>query len=392
MGGKSDPPPPPNYQPLADASLAASAQSAQIAQQQLAWAQKAQRRTARQQQPLIDAQIAALGEATRNAAADRAFWEQNYQPVEQALAKDALTWDQPAHKEMLAGQAGAEIATQYEGARRSAIDELQSHGVDPSQITTGALDLGMRVSKAAATAQAINTSRATTDQQAIAMRQAAAATGRGLQSAAITEQGQGVQTAATAAQTGLAGTTAFLPSLGNALGWQQQSAASLGQGFDIMHGGYSDALAYTKQLNEASSGFGQLAGTALGVIGGKALSKYATGGSVGADHAPPAGQMNLGPQGGAIPTDIGGPPTPQTGTDTVQAMVTPGEYIIPKDAATRKGSDYWDKQVFNARIQSAQQRMQHQQAIPTIAHPQQAQPQPMPGGANIPPQALPMVA
>jgi hypothetical protein len=70
--------------------------------------------------------------------------------------QEAQDYATPARREMEAGAAMADVTNQFDLARQAAQDRLESFGIDPSQVRSGALDISSRVSEAAARAGAGN--------------------------------------------------------------------------------------------------------------------------------------------------------------------------------------------------------------------------------------------
>lgn len=73
-------------------------------------------------------------------------------------------------------------------------------------------------------------------------------------------------------------------------------------------------------------------------------------------------------RGGAVPHQGALPQSPIPGsTDTQPAYLTPDEFVVPRDAATWKGHEYWYKQIDKAREESAARRTgipaQHQASM-----------------------------
>lgn len=337
MGGKGSEPEPPDYTAVAEANRESAQISAEVAREQLAWAreQYAQDRGVTDQvvsrmlgtmdseaaagaadrqryqntfQPLED-RLVRDSVADRNryesiyrpledryvqdALTDRDRYRQNTVPLEDALAAEARDYDTAARRELNAGRAVADVTAQFDGARRGALAQLESYGVDPSQTRAGALDLGVRTAQAAAAAGAANQSRLQTEDTARALRADAINTGRlnydtmaraasmgaGLQGSIgnAVNVGRGYpgqvasayQTSQNAGQgavsSGLATTASGAGSMGTGLGWQGQANSALGNWGNQTVGLSGQATgAGTAAANRQSS----MWGTGLGVVGG----------------------------------------------------------------------------------------------------------------------------
>jgi hypothetical protein len=127
----------------------------------------------------------------------------------------------------------------------------------------------------------------------------------------------------------------------------------------------------------------------------------AKGGPVALQHGGPAQPPDQG-----IPTPAGGTPggyvrpdqSPSGGhvTDDVPAMLTAGEFVMPKDVTQWRGQQYWVKQIDNARKEQDQFKQRNDiggepaQGIPNQPPRFVSQPQPAPQQA--PQQGIPAFA
>lgn len=203
------------------------------------------------------------------AVADRQRYDQNVAPAEQQYMQQAQNWASPQRQEQAASQASADVATQYESARESATSQLESFGIDPSQTRFGALDLGTRVSQAAASAGASTNARQAV--QAAGMQYL----GQGIQMGnapnnSSTANASGAATSAGAAMGAVSGQTQASQVFGNLAGtgtqWAGQMNNTLGaQGQAIgTEANYQSSRNAQAQQAASSTGstIGQLAGLA----------------------------------------------------------------------------------------------------------------------------------
>jgi hypothetical protein len=260
MGKKADTPAAPDFQALAASNSEAAHLQAKTSAEQLDWA-KAQYAD---QAPATKAYMQSMTDSTNqqlaNAQKDRARYESIYQPIESQFAQTAQGWNAPARANQQAAAAEADVGTQFEAQRKNALSSLESYGIDPSQTRFGALDLGTRVSQAAATAAAGTQSRRETEAMGLSLQGEAINIGKGY-------PGQVSQAYAGATQAGQAGINSGLntsSTYGNLMGTANQWAATSNQ-----------ALGMNTQLAGAQGQYG------LGVIDANAKSSSATGQGIG---------------------------------------------------------------------------------------------------------------
>lgn len=332
MGGKAKAPPPPDYSALAAASEKAAQYSYKLGREQLDWARE---------QYAMDRDVLdrVVGQAmqtqdinNRNAAEDRAFYTQNYRPLEQDLIRDAQSYGTAARRDLEVGKAEANVSQQFEQARKSAERNLESFGIDPSSTRYAALDLGVRTQQAAASAAAGNQANAQVDAVSRALRSEAINVGRGYPGQVAATYGTALQAGNSAANTQLAGTASGANTMGTATQWTGMGNQAVGQWGNILNMGYQNQLSAYKANQDSSSGWGAIAGTALG-IGAKMLMAE-DGGAI----ATPGGQ---------VPHQAS--PTGGQAVDDVPARLTVGEFVMPKDVVSWKGEEFFQKLINNSR-------------------------------------------
>ena len=400
MGGSSKPAPPPNYQPIAQAMMANSAQQNATSQQQLQFAREqhaAQEARANRQQQTLDELVREQRERQRvldqQAAADRARYEQTFQPLEDELVRETKQYTPEliaARAEAAAGRAAADISTQYAMARSAAQDRLESYGIDPGQVRQGALDLSSRTQEAAARSGGANMQRdaTTAGERAYGaqLRGQALALGQHYVGNSMNAYNMALNNAQSAASMGQAGLGNYLQNLqaytglaGSAPQWAQTGNQAMGQAGDMMNQGYKNYLDYykAKQASGQSSGWG----TALGLIGGVGLSFLAPGISaapgmmamgkgLGNKFAGAFGYEEGGAAEGQPKQDVphqGVPITPDQSpsrgvdVDDVPARLNVGEFIVPNDVVKWKGEEF-----FQRLIEGSRKKKQEAPAKPTM--------------------------
>jgi hypothetical protein len=206
-----------------------------------------------------------------NAQADRARYERDFQPVEDKFLKQTADWNSPDRADREAGGAMADVATQFSAARANALSNLESYGIDPSQTRYGALDLGTRVSQAAAEASAGTQSRRNTEATGMALEGEAINIGRGYPGQ-VAQSYSGAQSSGGAALGGAMNTSATYGNLmGNPATWAGAAGAARGGALNATMAPYQGQLqAYQAQAQMdagQSSGMGSLIG-GVAAIGG----------------------------------------------------------------------------------------------------------------------------
>lgn len=364
-----DAPAPPDYGPLAAASEASAKYAYELGKDQLAWAKEQWASNKDVADVVIDAALGRLDKEDANAAEDRARYEAIFQPLEEQLAQDAQDFATPTRIEKEAGKAEADVAQQFEGARRAAQEKLEGFGIDPSQTRSQALDYQSRVAEAAAQASAGNQARDRVETQGRALRSEAINVGRGYPGQIAQSYGTAINSGNQGVNTGLATTGSGAATMGSAPQWQGLGNNAIGTWGNVLNQGYQNQLDAWKAENSASSGLG----SALGLVGGLATKflGFEGGGAVPPDAmpAPPRRAIPLRGQapgvtpGGnpGVPVPPAASPTGGAATDDVSARLNVGEFIIPKDVVSFQGEKF-----FQNLIQKTRQMKQSVQAKPTI--------------------------
>lgn len=327
MGGKSSPPPPPDYTPIANASKEAAEISAQVAREQLAWAKEQYASDKGITDRVVNKFLETQDINAATAAADRARYEKIYQPLEDQLAKEAESYASPERQALEEGRAQAAVAQQFEQARDSSMRQLESFGVDPTSTRAAALDIGLRAQQGAAQAAAGNQARLATEATGRALRSEAINVGRGYPGQIAGQYGTAIQGGAGAANTALAQTASGAQTMGTGAQYMGLQNQALGAWSGALTQGYNAQLGAYNAANQ-DSGWG----TALGLVGSAAVKFLADGGMT---------------TGGDVPDDAS--PTGGGAIDDVPARLTAGEFVVPKDVASWKGEEYFQKLIDQSR-------------------------------------------
>jgi hypothetical protein len=270
MGGKGGAPAAPDYSMLALSSQHAADVNAQTSREQLDWAKQQYA----DQKPITDSYMKAMTQnmtdASENARQAQDYYKSTYQPIETQFAKTAEGYNTPARAAQVSAAAQTDVANTFAGQRAAALSNLESYGIDPSQTRYGALDLGTRISQAAAQAQAGTQSRLNTEATGLALQGEAINVGRGY-------PGQVAQAYGTATGAGGAGVTAGLNTsqtygnmMGNPTTWAGLASADRAGAVNTLNTGFQNQLgsfnANAAVSANQSSGIGGLVGA--GIVGG----------------------------------------------------------------------------------------------------------------------------
>jgi len=344
MGGKSDAPDPPNYKPLAEASEKSAEYAYASAERQQDWAEKVYAENKVVSDIVIDKALGALDRQEEDAARARDRYQNLFEPLEEQLAHDADTYATPERQEYEAGKAEADVAAQFEQARNTAQERLEQFGVDPSQTRQGALDLGTRVAEAAAQASAGNQARTQTENIGRALRSEAINVGRGYPGQIQQSMAGAGQSGNQAVNTGLATTASGAQTMGTGQGWQGLGNQAIQGWGNVLNAGYQNQLAQFNANQNASSGWGGLLGTALGV----GTMFIEEGGAIPDPNGGGPVPVEASPSGGALPDDV---PAEIEGGGS--ARLNAGEFVLPEDVMKWRGEQWAQKEIIKARKEMA---------------------------------------
>ena len=352
MGGKSKAPPPPDYGPMIEASKQSAQYSYELGKRQQDWAEKTYADNKEISDQFVDFAMGQMERQADWANADRERYETIFQPLEEQLAKEAESYASPERQEAEAGQAEADVAQQFEQARRTAQERLEAFGVDPTQTRAGALDLQTRMAEAASQSAAGNTARERTENIGRALRSEAINVGKGYPAQALAAAGAAQGSGSAGVSSGLATTASGAQTMGTGMGWQGVGNQANMMGANIMNMGFQNALEGWKANQSQSSGMG----SALGLVGGiasKFIPGMAEGGVVPEDD--PTGGNALSQGGGQVPVEAspsrGGVPddVPAIVDGAGPAKLSAGEFVIPEDVARWEGEKSLQKFIMKAR-------------------------------------------
>ena len=353
----SDPPPPPNVKPIAEANENIARINQETAREQLNWAREQDSSNRALLQQVLDVQLPAMREQFTQAQADRKRYEDFFRPFEDRFAEKAANYDTPERRERERGAAVADVSTAFDAQRRNALQRLESYGVDPSTTRNAALDIGVRTAQAAAQAQAGTAADRRVEDTGRALQSDVINLGRGALSNAAGFYGASVNAGSAAQQGALNTTQAGANAMQPALGFSGQALQGYGQSGNIQSQAYQNQMMgyAAKQRNNA------MAMQGLGSIAGMFL---ADGGEIANDPTSFGGNQQ--PQG--IPSqmfasdgEVTGPGDGSGIDDQVPAMLSQGEFVIPADVVRKKGEEFFEKLIEKYHIPAVQQRQERMQ-------------------------------
>jgi hypothetical protein len=257
-----------------------------------------------------------------------------FRPLEDAFVQEAQEYDTPERRAQERARATADVSTQFDAQRRNALQRLEGYGVDPSQTRNAALDVGVRTAQAAATAGAATQADRRVEDVGRALRSDAINLGRGALSNAAGFYGQAVGAGSAAQGNALNTTGAGAGAIQSSLGFSNAALSGYGQAGNMMNTGFQN------QMSNWNAGQQQIAGMMQG-IGGIVGMGLADGGEVYEGEAEVV-ETGMGDGSGI--------------DDSVPAMLSDGEYVIPADVVRAKGEEFFDKLIEKYHTPAAQQR------------------------------------
>jgi hypothetical protein len=324
-----DPPPPPDLGPMAEASAEVGRMAQQTSREQLAWAREQDTMNRNTLNTVLGVQLPAMQDQFENAREDRSRWEEMFRPLEDQFVAEAQGYDTEARREREMGGAVADVGSAFDAQRRNALQRLESYGVDPSQTRNAALDIGVRTAQAAASAGAATGARNRVEDVGRALRSDAINMGRGALSGVAGSYGGAVGAGSSAIGGANQTTGTSSNAINSSSAWGGQALQGFGQSSSIMNSGFQNEMdrfnAETAQTTGMLQGIGGIAGMAMGMADGGEAVDTGTGNGSGID-------------------------------DTVPAMLSDGEYVIPADVVRIKGEEFFDRIVEKYHTPAAQQR------------------------------------
>jgi hypothetical protein len=324
------PPPPPDMKPFADANSAIASENLAFAKEQAGINRQDRQRLLNSTEGIMNRQLA-LGEK-ESARSDDYFnyARQTFRPVEQAIAKDALNFNTGQYAKDLAARAGTDINTGFENARSQGMRSLSRMGVRPDSGAFAATVGKLASDQALGLANAQTGAYLTADNMKRGALTNAASVGRGYPGAS-------------AGSSQLAG--------GNYAG--ANNSMNQTQGI-VNQGAMIPGQYYTNSMNANNSAAGNMnAGFQ------NQFANYNAQAQQSAAILNAAGAYYGRADGGDIERE-GAIKGPGTGiSDSIPAMLSDGEYVIPADVVKRKGVEFFDKLLEKHHMPAAEQKRRY---------------------------------
>jgi hypothetical protein len=356
--GKSSPTPDNSAVIAAQASSQAAQDEYQLGQQNLAFEQQ-QWAT---DQPLItqvaNADIAAQNQQNAFSQVQENAYENTYLPLEQAYAQQAQNYDTPAQETLNAGAAEGAVASQFNGMRQSAMQQLEGYGVDPTSTRFAALDIGTGAQQGAAEAAAGTSAIQQTKALGMNYEQNAINTGLGVASGSVNSTNSATGAGSGSSSSTIGGLNSATNAMTAPTSWYNSGANNMNVYANAVNG-FNYAQNQAAQIsNQSMMGMGSLFGGLMGMIPG-----FEDGGPV-SEAVPVSGSMQPGviasaTPGGAVPTQAS--PTQGKAIDDVPARLTAGEFVVPKDVVNWFGQKHFVDTIDKAR--KGQQQLGQRQDI-----------------------------
>jgi hypothetical protein len=264
MGGKAKAPEPPDYSPIASANAAAAERQFQLGEQQLAWGKEQFERVWPYASQYMTEQVGAAQDLNESARGAQAMYESTYKPIEAKFAAEAAAYNTPERANQNASRAMADVANTIEAQRKASIDQLESYGIDPSQTRFGALDLGIRINKAAAMAAAGTQSRLNTEATGLALEGEAINVGRGYPGAIASSYNAATNAGSSGINAGNSTGQTGANMMGSPTNYFSGGNTALGNWGNTLNMGYQNQLAAAKFDADQSAGFSRGIGSLIG--------------------------------------------------------------------------------------------------------------------------------
>jgi hypothetical protein len=290
MGSKA--PSPPDYTPIAMASMQNSQAGQQFSADQLAWAKQQFYENKATTDKIVNMSLdnAATQQAEAKTAYDR--YQQKYQPVEDKLLGQVQDWASPTR--IAAQEGSAEATAQQQGAqaRTASQQQLESFGINPSSTRYAAMDVGNRTATGASAAAAGTNAANLAQQQQLGLESSAINIGRGYPGQVSNEFSGSTSAGASANnaqnQTFQTGSNAMNTGFSTGMNASNQALSTWGNTLNM---GYQNQLSASQQSSGIGGILGQVAGVGLPMMMGMAeggavptIGGYDTAGSSAGRH------------------------------------------------------------------------------------------------------------
>jgi len=333
----SPPDPNPGMQATAAASEKVGLEQVALGREQLAYQKERAAATDALTGKLINSQTDLADTQKNISKSEYDRYQKTYVPIEDRIAKEAQAFDTEGERERYAGLAGADVAAGFKGAGQVGLRSQSRFGLRPNANALAAIDSQLRAQEAGQTAGAMTNARYAARDAGTQRLMNAVNVGKGIPGTATSAASGATSGYGSSANMQFGANNSYNAGASNALSFTNSGVNAIGQGGNI-YGAISNynQRNYETQSKQMSS---------ILNAGGMAAGYYFADGT-------PGGIQN--PQG-----VVRGP---GTGTsDSIPAMLSKGEYVIPEDVVRKKGIDFFDKLLEKHHTPAHEQRMAEQQ-------------------------------
>jgi len=266
MGKKSNPPPP-DYQPLANASAEAARIQGEIGQAQLDFAKQQYEDNAPMLQAIAQQQMDAQAQQMTQAKDYYDYQVDTFRPLEKGLVEDAQNFNTDAYRDQMASRAAADSGRAFGISRAQNERASASMGVNPNSGRFAGMNAATGLQQAASRANAMTGARTQAEQMGYARKLDAAGLGRGLAGASTAAYGGATNAGNSAGMNAQSAGNTYMQGMGMGAG-----TYAAGQGMQMQ--GLSSILNNQTQtyINTQDSMLGDIGG----LMGG-AASMYSAG-------------------------------------------------------------------------------------------------------------------
>ncbi len=248
-------------------------------------------------------------------------------PLEDQYARKLRDWDTPQRRAEAAAQARQDVGATFEAQRENQMRQLESYGIDPSQVRAASLDQRLRTQQALGQATASTQARRQIEKEGVAMMGEAVNIYKGLPATSAAALGAGAATSASLLNGTGAAAQLGMQAYGLGAGMLAQNNKMATDAYGTANDIYGNQLQgwEVQMANSPLNTAAGLFGTFLGAGGG--IPGFSEGGYVHPDMSPTKG---------AIPDDV-------------PAMVSAGEVILPDEVVRYHGLKTLNKLADEAR-------------------------------------------
>jgi len=274
------------------------------------------------------------------------YYKENYRPIEQQVAADAMGYDSNENVQRRMGIAAANVNQQFSNAQQQGARALARYGVNPNSSAFARENAKLMTGQALASAGAQTGAAFDTLDKGIALRAGAANFGRNMPNASATFGQVANQTAGVSSGVSSGGVNNAANAVSPLLQGSQIAAGAINSGGGITNDAFRNNMSmYNSQMQGVSglfSGIGNIASTKWGQQGltnmGNSVanwwdsSGFASNGGFGTGNA--FGNQDYGmyfANGG----EVDGPGGPRD--DRIPAMLSDGEFVLNEGAVKHFG-------------------------------------------------------